>query len=356
MLKKIGKITMITLLTLVLLFSAASTVICGIIYNGQFGRSEPPDWNMRAGLHYDITDEDYPRETVTVPSEGLELKGYIFGADNTKGLVVFCHGMGGGTELYLPEICTLVDRGWQVLACDFRGSFTSPGDTTKGIPQSVADLDNILTWVESEERFSGMKICLAGHSWGGYAVTNVLNERDHDIAAVASFAGIYSAFDFIGSQTVQMLGTFGYIERPFGHLYQLLLFGGQAAYNAAGGINRAGIPVMIVHGDRDEVINGVSAIPTHREKITNPNAVFIERSGEGIGTHNGLLKSEAALAYETEVIAAYEQYVADCGGSPTYEEICAFYDTVDDWKISEPDPALWDEVDRLFTDAVNGVA
>ncbi len=352
MAKKICKTVIITLLILAILFSVASTVVCGIIYNGQFGRSERPDWRVKAGLHYEITDEKYPREAVTVPSDGLMLNGSIFGRENTKGLVVFCHGLGGGAELYLPEICKLVDYGWQVLACDFRGSFTSPGDTTKGIPQCVIDLDNILTWVEAESRFDGMKICLAGHSWGGYAVTNVLNEKEHGISAVVSFAGIYSAFDFIGDQMIRMLGGFGKIEVPFGSLYQLLLFGKPAAYTAAGGINRANIPVMIIHGDRDEVIFGVGAIPSHKNKITNPYVVYIERAGEGIGTHNGVLKSEAALTYQQETEQALEQYRTEHGGSLTYEEECAFFETVDDWKYSEPDGEMWAQIDQFFTEAI----
>ncbi len=343
---------LIAILILALLFSVASTIVCGILYNRRFSRSEAPDWNVRPGLNYSVTDEKYPRETVSVPSDGLMLNGYLFGADNTKGLVVFCHGMGGGTEFYLAEICKLVDYGWQVLACDFRGSFTSPGDTIKGVPQSVIDLDNILTWVESQPRFDGMKICLAGHSWGGYAATNVLNKKEHDIAAVAAFAAIYSAFDCINDQMNRMLGHFGKIAAPFGVLYQLLLFGKPATYTAASGINRANIPVMIVHGDRDEVIFGVSAIPSHKDEITNPNVVYVERTGEGIGTHNDLMKSVTALGYAKETERALEQYRAEHGGTLTYEEECAFYDTVDDWRISEVDEELWQQVDRLFTDAI----
>ncbi len=352
--EKVVKISIIVLLVLALLLSVACTVICGRVYDSQFSRSTRPDWHVQYGLHYEITDEKYPRETVTVPSEDLLLNGYIFGGDNPspKGLVVFCHGMGGGVEYYLPEICVLVDAGWQVLSCDFRGSMSSPGETTKGIPQSVVDLDNILTWVEENERFDGMGICLAGHSWGGYAVTNVLNEKSHTISAVVSFAGIYDAFDFIGDQATSMMGSFGKVIKPFSCLYQLLLFGKQAAYTASDGINRAGIPVMIVHGDRDDTINGSNAIPNRRDKITNPHVVYIERVGEGIGTHNGVLKSEASLLYKAEVDAAYEICRAEHGGNLTYEEETAFYDTVDDWKISEPDVELWTQIDAFFTDAV----
>ncbi len=351
MLVKIGKIALILLLVLALLFSVVSVVICGKVYDEQFTRSEAPDWRIRAGLHYGITDPRYPRETVAIPSDGLTLNGYLFGGDNTTGLVVFCHGMGGGVEYYLPEICALVDRGWQVLACDFRGSMTSPGESTRGIPQSVVDLDNILAWVEENERFDGMQICLAGHSWGGYAVTNILNE-DHDIAAVVSFAAIYDAFGFIGRQTIDMLGDFGKIEAPFGNLYQLLLFGRKAAYNAADGINKAGIPVMVYHGDCDEVINGEDSILAHRDEITNPHVVYVEMTGPELGSHNGLLRSAASHGYQKQVAVAYDAYVAEHGGSLTYEEEAAFYDTVDDWLYAQVDGAMWDTIDGFFRNAI----
>ncbi len=351
MLLKMIKTTLIVLLVLALLFSIVSVIVCGKIYDSQFPRTDRPDWNVRPGLHYEITDPKYPRETVQIPSGDIALNGYLFGTENDTGLVVFCHGMYGGAEFYLPEIIALVERGWQVLACDLRGSFTSPGDSTEGIPQSVVDMDNILTWVEANERFDGLKVCLAGHSWGGYAVTNVLNE-DHDISAVVSFAGIYDAFGFIGRQTVDMLGTFGKIEAPFGSLYQLIKFGTKAAYTAASGINKAGIPVMIYQGDRDETINGEDSIPAHRDEITNPNVIYVEVAGEGIGSHNGILRCEESLAYQAQVDTEWEAYRAERGGEVSYEEEKAFFDTVDDWRYTVVDKEMWDTIDAFYRDAI----
>lgn len=347
-------IALCSVLGFLLLFSVASVIVCGTIYDAQFDRSDSPNWATKEGLSFaDYSEEDYPRDIVKIPSAGSELTTYIFAAKESKGLVVFCHGLGGGTELYINEIIALVDRGWTVLASDFTGSFSTEGPSIKGFPQSVIDLNNILTWVEAQERFSGMDVMLIGHSWGGYAVTNVLNYGTHDIKAVVAVCPVYGAYKFIGQQTIDMLGFLGYIEYPYGCLYQFMKFGRAAAFNAVDGINKSDIPVMIVIAENDRTVKGNDSLLTYKDKIKNPNATFVIRSGEGQGTHNYVFRTEAAYRYVQETDAAYDQYKAEHGGSLTYEEKVAFYDTVDDARISEVDQAFMDQISAFFEDALS---
>lgn len=348
-------IILCVLLGLVLLFSVTSVIVCGIIYSGQFGRSDTPDWSTKYGVNFEKMEAlGYVAEKVSVPSGKLHLTGYLYGAelDAPKGLVVFCHGLGGGTELYVAEICGLVDRGWQVLGVDFRGSFSSEGEDVHGLPQSVYDLNNILTWVEGQTRFDGMDVVLFGHSWGGYAVTSMLNYGKHDVKAVVAASAIYDAYGFIGRQTIGMLGGFGYVEYPFGCIYQWLLYGRAAGFNGVDGINKANIPVMIVQGTHDSTINGADALTYYKDKITNPNVIWVEPDGAGRGTHNYILRSEDAYAYICEVDAAYDALKAEHPEGLTYEQKVAFYQSVDDQRISEIDKDFWDSVDLFFTEAI----
>ena len=345
--KKTLKIVLISFIALLLVFSVASVIVCGIIYNGQFEDTDSPDWSTKYGVNFETMEaKGYTHEKVEVPSAGVTLQGRIYGTENTKGLVVFCHGLGGGSELYIAEICGLVDRGWQVLAVDFRGHMQSP-DVARGFPQSQIDLDNILKYVECAPRFRGLDVVLFGHSWGGYAVTSVLN-YDHDVKGVVAVSGINDALGFIGRQTVGMLGFFGHVEAPFGSIFQYLKFGRAAGFSAVRGINRSDIPVMIVQGTHDDTVVGEDQIMYYRDDITNPNVIFVDRDGEGQGTHNYILRSEAAFAYINETDAAYDAYKAAHGGSLTHDEKVAFYDTVDDERISEIDAAFWDDVSAFF--------
>ncbi len=349
--KKTLKIVIIVLVSLVLLFSVASVIVCGIIYDGQFDDTSVPNWETKYGANYEwAAAKGYTWDTVKVPSDDVELTGRVFGTENTKGLVVFCHGLGGGTELYIAEICGLVDRGWQVLGVDFRGHMTSP-DVSRGIPQSQIDLDNILTWVEGQDRFEGMDVVLFGHSWGGYAVTSVLN-YDHDVKAVVAVSGLSDAYGFISRQMVDMLGAFGKIEGIYGSIYQFLKFGRAAGRTSVKGINNVEIPVMIVQGSHDTTVTGVDQIYAHQDEITNPYVIYDLRTGAGTGTHNYVLRSEAAYEYINEVDAELEALEAAHGGSLTYEEEVAFYATVDDDRISEIDMAFWDNVSAFYDSCI----
>ncbi|MBE0450583.1 MAG: alpha/beta fold hydrolase [Clostridia bacterium] len=171
------------LLGIIVLFSLVSMVVSKIIYDGQFPRYERHDETVSAKLRYGDLEADYPRQLVDFKSGDNLLKGYIYGSENSLGLVVVAHGLGGGADSYLPQIINFVDHGWRVFAYDATGSFDSEGKTTKGFPQALLDLDAALNYIDSIASFEALPVVLFGHSWGGYAVANVLH-FDHEIAGV----------------------------------------------------------------------------------------------------------------------------------------------------------------------------
>ena len=60
------------------------------------------------------------------------LRGYIYGAENTKGLVVISHGLGFDAEHYLPEVLYFVEHGWRVFSFDNTGTHESKGQVRSG--------------------------------------------------------------------------------------------------------------------------------------------------------------------------------------------------------------------------------
>ncbi len=150
-----------------LLFSIISMVISIVVYNGQFPRYERHDISVSAGLRYEDLKERYPRRLVSFKSGPNRLQGYVYGVNQAKGLVVVVHGLGGGADSYLSQITYFVDQGWRVFAYDATGSFDSEGNSTKGFPQVLIDLDAALMYIESQEDFASLPVLLFGHSWGG---------------------------------------------------------------------------------------------------------------------------------------------------------------------------------------------
>lgn len=343
--KKALKITLISLVSFIIIFSTISMIVVKNVYDEQFPRHEATEFSgyLRFG---DV--DGYDRTVVEFESGKNTLTGYIYGGENTKGLVVIAHGLGGGAESYLAETLYFVDNGWRVFSYDCTGSYASEGKGTMGLPQSVIDLDAALTYIESSGTLKDLPVMLYGHSWGGYAVTAILN-YDHTITAVASIAGFNSPMELLIEQAVSMMGFFAYIEYPYEWAYQTLLFGSTARITAVDGINNADTAVMIIHGDGDEEISYTGAgIISHQEEITNPNVVYKTCSTINHNGHNDLFESEAARVYNNEMNEVYKVLYDSYNGSIPDEAKTEYYAGVDKFQTSELDAEFMKEINDFF--------
>ena len=106
--KKALKIVGIVLLVFLVLFSIISLVFIKMNFDDLFGRAEQNKYS--AYLRYADVEEEYDRELLSFPSGENQLQGYLYGKDNTKGLVVISHGLGGGAEGYFAETLYFVDH------------------------------------------------------------------------------------------------------------------------------------------------------------------------------------------------------------------------------------------------------
>lgn len=123
--------------------------------------------------NYYVTYEDvelgtYAREELQISSGDNMLAGYLYGEENSLGLIVLSPGHRDPNDIKLYEIMYFVDQGWSVLCYDYTGCYNSEGRNMVGYTQSVYDLDAVLTYVESEERFAEKPLLLFGHSLGAY--------------------------------------------------------------------------------------------------------------------------------------------------------------------------------------------
>jgi alpha-beta hydrolase superfamily lysophospholipase len=157
------------------------------------------------------------------------------------------------------------------------------------LTQSLVDLDAALIYAKNSSKLNGLPVMLVGHSWGGYAVCAVLNYSHHNISAVASFAGYNNSREVFEEQGTLLVGGIFYILTPQLWAIEKQLFGDTAKLTAIDGINKAGIPVIIVQGSDDDVIPAnTTSIYAHRSKITNPLAEIIYRDGQGHLLDNSL--------------------------------------------------------------------
>jgi alpha-beta hydrolase superfamily lysophospholipase len=252
------------------------------VYTRVFGRVEESPYNW-------IDQVNYPREEVYFNSSGNMLQGFIYGCSNNNGLVILSQGLGSTADDYFTFIMYFVDKGWRVFAFNNTGVSGSEGNSVRGLTQSLVDLDATLTYVKNSSKLNGLPVMLIGHSWGGYAVCAVLNYSHHNISAVVSFAGYNNSREVFEEQGTLLIGGIFYILTPQFWAIEKQLFGDTAKLTAVDGINKAGIPVIIIQGSDDDVIlANTTSIYAHRSKITNPLVEIIYRDGEGHHLYNSL--------------------------------------------------------------------
>jgi pimeloyl-ACP methyl ester carboxylesterase len=280
----------------------------------RFGRT------FSSGTATSFTDENYPgyeRIPVEFKSGKNRLLGYIYGNGNSKALIVISHGLGGRAESHLEEIIWFVDHGYRVFSYDGTGTNASEGKGTRGMAQSVLDLYAALSHIEREDELSALPLLLYGHSWGAYAAASVpanlpegLKER---VAAVVSISGYNSPNGICREHAKKAIGPIAVIEYPFIALENFFLFGKASAVSAAHSINAASVPVLIIHGTKDKMIdfNGASII-AQKNRIVNPKAEYYIRDKEGQNGHNDLFcaaSGELDEEFMNRINLFYEKYL-----------------------------------------------
>lgn len=348
---KAKKVILIVVCVLLVVYIVGSFILVEYFYNDYFHRKEQKKYSEY--LRWEDF-EDFARETVTFPSGDETLTGYIYGKDNTsQGLVVVSHGLGSYSEGYISETKYFVDNGFMVFAYDNTGSGASTGDSCVGLAQSAIDLDNALNYVEQNPVFDGLPICLYGHSWGGYAVTAVLN-YDHDIKAVASFAGYNSCMQEMMYVGRSLIGSAAYAEYPFMWLRQYIAFGDRMNLTAADGINRAeDTAVMIVQGDLDDFVGfDGPCIYANRDKITNPRTQFVLLEGRD---HNGVMmdQSRERLDYMKKMDEDYNRLREQYDGEVPDEIVAEWNAALDKVLISGIDEELFADIVAFYMDAIH---
>jgi pimeloyl-ACP methyl ester carboxylesterase len=215
----------------------------------------------------------YPREEIRFDSGGKRLQGFIYGGSNTAGLIIVSPGLGCTADYYFPIIRYFVDTGWRVFAFNNTGVAGSEGESMRGLTQAVIDLDAALRYVESSGRFDSLPVMLAGHSLGGFAVCAALT-YNHPVNAVVSFSGFNNSSDVLKEQGMLLIGAAYYLISPQLWAIEKQLFGNMAKLTAVDGINRAGIPVMIVHSSNDAIIPAATtALYARRDEIESVHNV-----------------------------------------------------------------------------------
>jgi predicted alpha/beta hydrolase len=246
--------------------------------------------------HADVDHEKYPYETLQILSGNIQLTGFLYGAENTNGLIIISPGHADTTDIKLYETLYFVDAGWTVLCYDYTGCYNSQGSAMNGYTQTVYDLDAVLQFVESEARFEGMPVMLFGHSLGAYASAAVLSEG-HAVAAAVVASGFDTPKEQWTYSIERFTGPFHYLLEPITQAFIALKYGEDRDLSAVDGINSVTIPVLVISGRDDEFYGDESPIYEKRAEIVNPACEFMYMDKERHDGHYDYFLTDAAQDY-----------------------------------------------------------
>jgi dipeptidyl aminopeptidase/acylaminoacyl peptidase len=243
--------------------------------------------------------------------DGLTITGYLTlpkGAGGKKlPLILMPHGgpIGISDEWYFdPEAQFLASRGYAVLQVNYRGSdgrgpgFREAGHREWG-GKMLDDLVDGVKWASTQPEVDGARACVYGGSFGAYAALMLAAREPAMFKCTVGMAGVYYLPRIFDDDRVKgNKQTIAYFKRTMGD--------DVAALEAASPTRLADkitIPVLLVHGKKDEVAPIVHA-EMMRDALTKagrpPEWMVVPNEGHGFydSEHQKqyLLKLEAFLA------------------------------------------------------------
>mgnify|MGYP001816949271 CR=1 FL=1 len=221
--------------------------------------SDPADYDL-AGVDVWI---DGPK--------GKRLHGWWIPVDRRAPAVIVLHGWGGNSADMLPIGRGLTDSGFHVLFLDARKHGLSDDEDFMSMPRFTEDLRTAISMVAKRDNVT--RIGVIGHSVGAAATIYAasLDDRIDAVVAVAPFAHaeemMRKNFPFPAPLTWALLTV---VERMIGHDYDDF-----APRNRIGEVMA---PVMLMHGDADEVIPVHDSLELH-ERLPDSDLVIVPGGG-----------------------------------------------------------------------------
>ena len=233
-------------------------LLCGVLYFKQEKLLFAPT-QLPAGHRFQFPG--WFEERWTTAADGTQLHGLLFKVPQPKGLVFYLHGNGGALDSWGSAAATYTALGYDVFALDYRG-YGKSGGTITSQAQLLADVDTAYQRLRSG--YAEGRTVIIGYSLGTGPAT-WLAARHHPKLLVLQ-APYYSMRDMAARH-------YPYIPR-FVLRYPMLT-------NEL--IARVSAPIVLFHGNRDEVIDHRSAL--RLKALLKPTEELIVLPG---ARHNGI--------------------------------------------------------------------
>lgn len=212
----------------------------------------------------------------------------LFGAfysgkgDGPHPTALVLHGI-PGIEKNTDIAYALRDKGWNALIFHYRGSWGSGGKyTLAGIPSDVSAALNHL--INGEYNVDADRIALVGHSLGGWAAI-ISAARNARVKAVVTIGGISDMRSWSLSQEEATDMARFLSHTSGGEILSQIRALGQTR-NPVDVIDNIGmLPILIVHGDLDEMVPIDQARLLHDRSNRTAELVVIDGADHSFSSH-----------------------------------------------------------------------
>ena len=209
--------------------------------------------------------------------DGKLLNGLLFKAEKSKGLVFYLHGNAGNLNNWGDVAEVYTDLNYDVFIWDYRGFGKSDGKING---QKQLFEDSQLAYDELKKRYTEEEIIVLGHSVGtGLACKLASTNHPKRLILITPY---YNFKDLVKSMY------------PFAPSFILKYKLQTNEY-----LKKCEMPVVLVHGDEDEVIYYGSALKLKQE--LKPTDRLVTLKGQG---HNGITENDV---YRAELKSILEE-------------------------------------------------
>lgn len=225
--------------------------------------------------------------------DGTQVHGYITIPRNSDGknlpLILHPHGGPHGPRDnwgFNSAVQFLANRGYAVLQVNFRGSggygnaFERMGYRNWGTTM-IDDMTDGVEWAVREGIVDPDRICTFGASYGGYAALQSIVREPERYRCTIGYVGVYSLpLMFRDGDIPRHESGRNYLRRVLPDS-----LAEQQAQSAAFNVDRINVPVMLVHGERDERVpmSQYRALKRALEEAGKPPEVEVLERNEGHG-------------------------------------------------------------------------
>lgn len=238
-------------------------------------------------------------------SKGHTLQGYFYFYEGYKNdrIVMFEHGMGSGHRGYMKEIELLARHGYLVFSYDHTGCMESGGETTGGFVHSIIDLDDAISALRADEKYSSLDISIVGHSWGAYSTLNISNFTD-GIKHLVALSGPISLRALLKQ-------SFGGLLSPIGDKLYKKELAQNPKYvpsDAITALSKTSAKVLIIHSDDDKIVKCERHFDVMKKALADKeNIKFVKVHGKA---HNPNY-TEDSVAYKDSFFEIYKKALGE---------------------------------------------